>query len=294
VKTVQIVYIAVLAGFLLIYFIFHVLNMKKYREYLMPLNSRDYSYKALLAGCLGIVDALRLVEKGTLQANLSQKISMVFGSRNAHYYYKVHWAVKVFHLFLGVVLGALFCLLSEAGKTGLIVIPAAGTGLFFLADKTLDDQFKKRKMMLERDFPDFISKTILLMNAGMNARQAIERIVTESSKDTPLYRELQTVITDINAGIPESEAFGDFADRCRIKEITHFVSILQQNMRLGGSQMVYELKRMGTECWEMRKNVAKQLGETASSRLMIPLGIMLLAVVLICVAPVLIELGSIF
>jgi tight adherence protein C len=102
------------------------------------------------------------------------------------------------------------------------------------------------------------------------------------------------VLTDIRAGVSENEAFSDFAERCKIKQITNFVSILQQNMKLGGSQMLFELRRMGTECWELRKNVAKQLGETASSKLMIPLVLMLLAVVLICVAPVIIEFRSVF
>jgi tight adherence protein C len=57
--------------------------------------------------------------------------------------------------------------------------------------------------------------------------------------------------------------------------------------------MLFELKRMGTECWEMRKSTAKQLGETASSKLMLPLAIMLIAVILICVAPVIVELGRV-
>ena len=54
--------------------------------------------------------------------------------------------------------------------------------------------------------------------------------------------------------------------------------------------MLYELKRMGTECWEMRKLNAKQLGETASSKLMLPLCMMFLAVILICMAPALLQL----
>ena len=58
--------------------------------------------------------------------------------------------------------------------------------------------------------------------------------------------------------------------------------------------MLFELKRMGTECWEMRKNTAKQLGEKASSKLMIPLSIMFLAIILICVAPVILEFRSAF
>ena len=118
--------------------------------------------------------------------------------------------------------------------------------------------------------------------------------MSDAPKDAPLYTELQEVIQDIQGGLSENEAYRDFAERCKIRQITNFVSILQQNMKIGGNQMVFELRRMSTECWEMRKNTAKQLGETASSKLMIPLALMLLAVVLISVAPVILEFRSVF
>jgi tight adherence protein C len=219
---------------------------------------------------------------------------MLYGSRNISYYTKVHWSVKILYLFLGVILGSLFCILDASDYLMLLVIPLSGIGLFFLVDYNLDNQYKERKFKLERDFPNFISKLILLVNAGLNIRQAIERIVADSNKTDPLYKELQTVISDIKAGELEYEAYMDFSERCKIKQITNFVSIIQQNMKLGGNQMLFELKRMGTECWEMRKNTAKQLGEKASSKLMIPLSIMFLAIILICVAPVILEFRSAF
>lgn len=284
---------AVLISVSLFYTIFQAICYKKYKEYFSPLDSKEYSYKAFLPGCLGIVEALKLKGVGRYQAKLSQKIVMLYGSRFVAYYIKVHWAAKVFHFILGIILSSFFCLAGKADLNTLLIIPAFGIVLFFLADKGLDDKYKERKLKLERDFPDFISKLILLVNAGLNPRQAIERIVNESKK-APLYEELRCVITDIQSGISESQAYSDFAERCKIKEITNFVSVLQQNIKLGGNQMLFELRRMGTECWELRKSVARQLGETASSKLMIPLAIMFLAVVLICVAPVILEFRSVF
>lgn len=290
----QVICITILVILLLIYGICQGLNIKKYKDFFLPLDKKEYSYKAFLSGCLGIVETLKLTGAGRYQVRLSQKIVMLHGSRYVAYYSKVHWSVKIFYLFLGLILGTLFCLFGNVDYSTLLIIPVVGIGFFFLADKSLDDQYKERKFRLEKDFPDFMSKLVLLVNAGLNIRQAIERIITEARKDAPLYQELQCVITDIQAGVSENEAYADFAERCKIKQITNFVSILQQNMKLGGNQMLYELRRMGTECWEMRKNIAKQLGETASSKLMIPLVIMLLAVILICVAPVVLELRGAF
>lgn len=279
---------------LLLFGICHSIFLKRYGNFFEPLDRKTYSYKAFLPGCLGIVETLKLSGKGRYQTKLNQKLVMLYGSRYITYYTKVHWSIKVFYLFLGLIISSFFCLVGNFEYSALIIIPISGVGLFFLADKNLDDQYKERKYKLERDFPVFLSKLVLLVNAGLNVRQAIERIASEGRNDSPLYQELKTVVLDIQAGAVEYEAYSGFSERCKIKQLTNFVSILQQNMKLGGNQMIFELKRMGTECWEMRKNTAKQLGEKASSKLMIPLAIMFLAIVLICVAPVILELRSVF
>lgn len=290
---------AVVSGVLLLIFISvfaacHGVYSKRFAGFFDPLDSREYPYKAFLPGCLGIVESLKLSGKGRYQTKLNQKLALLYGNRHISYYNKVHWSVKVFYLFLGHIISSFICFAGSLGYQSLIIIPASGIGLFFLADRNLDDMYRERKLRLERDFPDFISKLVLLINAGLNIRQAIERIAAEGNEDSPLYQELRTVVLDIQSGMLEYEAYSAFSERCRIKQLTNFVSILQQNMKLGGNQMIFELKRMGTECWEMRKNVARQLGEKASSKLMLPLAIMFLAIILICVAPVIIELRSVF
>ncbi|MCX7773109.1 MAG: type II secretion system F family protein [Clostridia bacterium] len=278
-----------------IYAVFQKLFNQKHKAFFEPLDAKEYSYKAFLPGCLGIVEVLKLSGTGRYQARLNQKIAMLHGNRYLAFYSLVHWSVKVFYAFLGLWLGSLFCILGNTDAWGLLIIPAAAAGLFFLADKNLDDQYRERRFKLEKDFPDFVSKLVLLIHAGLNVRQAIERIVSDQhAKNLPLYQELLLVLTDIQGGSSETEAYSDFAERCKIRQITNFVSILQQNMKLGGSQMLFELKRMGTECWEMRKNMAKQLGERASSKLMLPLAIMFIAVVLICVAPVILDFRRMF
>ncbi len=290
----QAVYAAILVTIISVFAIFQANGKKKYNELFLHLDSKEYSFKGFLPGCLAISETLKLKGLGQYQVKLSQKIAMVYGNKNLAYYSKVHQAVKVFYTILGLVISTMLCILGKVNHKGLVIIITAATGFFFLADKTLSDKYKSRKFELERDFPDFLSKLILLMDAGLTVRQAIMRIISKSDSDTCLYKELRTAITDMEAGLSENEAYTGFAERCKIKQITNFVSILQQNLKLGGTQMVFELRRMNTECWEMRKNTAKQLGEIASSKLMIPLSIMLLAVILICVAPVIIELGSAF
>ena len=258
-----------ICGFILllnisIYAVFQAISSKKYQGFFDDLDNKDYSYKAFLPGCLGIVETLKLSGGGKYQTKLNQKLVMLHGSKYIAYYTKVHWSSKVFHMFLGIIVGSIICMLGDFDYSAFILIPISAIGMIFLADQSIDSQYKKRKFQLERDFPGFLSKLVLLINAGLTVRQAIERITKEGDCNSALYQELRTVMTDINAGEFEHEAYAAFAERCKVKQITNFVSILRQNMKLGGGQMLFELKRMGTECWEMRKSTAKQLGETAS------------------------------
>lgn len=278
-----------------VYMSLHLWQRGKYKEFLEPLDRKQYFFRPILAGGLWIAERLNFKVLGRYFGWLHQKIVMLNGSRYAAYYMKIHWASKILYLFLGVVLAGLLGFLGCAeGEEWYLIVPGAGIGLFFLADKILDDQYRNKVMSIKREFPDFVSNLVLLVNAGLSTRQAIERIVRDRGCETPLYRELFITLNDIKAGLTEHHAYTDFSERCKIKEITNFVGILMQSMKLGGGQMLYELKRLGVECWDMRKNAAKQLGETASSRLMFPLMIMFVAIIMICMMPALMELSNAF
>ncbi|MBP7177076.1 MAG: type II secretion system F family protein, partial [Thermoclostridium sp.] len=223
---------------------------------------------------------------------LYQRVVMVYGTRYAAYYLKVHWAEKVLYFCLGMAVASFLGAVSGSGAGFVPIIPIAGGGLFFLADKNLDDKAKKRKLQLMMDFPVFISKFTLLMNAGMHLRQALERIYVDVMERTPLYVELGTVLEDISAGITENQAWQEFSERCKVREITSFASIISQNAKIGGSKMVDELKRMTHETWEMRKHAARQMGETAAARLIFPLMLMFISILAIVITPAVIQFST--
>ena len=75
-------------------------------------------------------------------------------------------------------------------------------------------------MSIKRDFPDFVSNLILLVNAGLSIRQAIERIVRDRGAGTPLYRELYITLNDIQAGLTEATSLYRFFGALQDKEIT--------------------------------------------------------------------------
>jgi tight adherence protein C len=137
-----------------------------------------------------------------------------------------------------------------------------------------------------------VSKLVLLVNAGMTLNRAWEKICVETKKKTPLYLELKTTYLQIQGGKSESEAYEEFARRCRVREITKFVTLIIQNLKKGSDDMVPLLRLQAEECWELRKMRARQLGEEASTKLILPMMIMFIGILIIVVLPAVLQLNS--
>ncbi|AGC68429.1 type II secretion system F domain protein [Thermoclostridium stercorarium subsp. stercorarium DSM 8532] len=282
-------YAVIMISTFLFYVIMNQFARQKFSDELKILDVKEYPYRDFLAFGMWLYNKLNIPKSGSYHVFLYQRIVMVYGTRYAGYYLRIYWGEKFMYSFLGIIVACFVGAASGAGAKFVIAVPAAGTLLFFLADRNLDDRAEKRKLQLMIDFPAFVSKLALLMNAGMHLRQALVKIYDDSDKTKPLYEELGTVLADLEAGIGESQAWQEFSERCKVREITSFASMIVQNSKLGGKQMVNELKRMSHEAWEMRKNAARQLGETASAKLVFPMMLMLVAILIIALAPAIMQ-----
>ncbi|WP_243136863.1 type II secretion system F family protein [Alkaliphilus serpentinus] len=165
-------------------------------------------------------------------------------------------------------------------------------GIIYALNNEVKEKLKKRNLLIQIDFPDFLNKFILLINAGMNVPRALEKIIGDTQSDRPLYRELKLTYSEIKAGKSELQAYEDFAIRCKTTEITKFVSTLIQNLKKGNTELTHILKLHVVECWNLRKSIAKQLGEEASTKLLFPIMIMFIAILLIVLTPAVLTLSS--
>jgi Flp pilus assembly protein TadB len=181
---------------------------------------------------------------------------------------------------------------QSSGLGYIIFALVAGAAAIFLQEHEITNRVAVRHRKLQYEFPVFLTKLLLLINAGMTINKAWEKIVSESSTNTPLYKELNSTVMEIKGGIPEYQAYERFAQRCRVPEISKFASIIIQNLRKGNSELVQLLKIQSMECWEARKNLAKRLGEEASTKLLLPMVLMLLGILIIVSTPALLAINS--
>lgn len=262
-----------------------LLSSKRYKEYIEPLDSNEYKLRALIPAGLFIIDAIKYGYSTKYDRKLMAKIIEIYGAKYSHYYLNIHWANKLAYIMLTAFFLSLFGLSSKPdagyGVFSLIVLVAVA----FVSDNDLNEKIKKRRTSMQLDFPDFLNKLTLLINAGMTVTRAWEKIATGNKKEGVLYEELSITVADIRAGKSEIAAYEDFAKRCRIPEITKFVSVILQNMKKGNNEMVSILRLQASECWEMRKRTAMRLGEEASTKMLFPMMIMFLALLIVVIAP---------
>ncbi len=276
-----------------------------YAEEVEPLDEKEFKTKGLL--CIGLFLGDRLTPGRWLPGALREllrrygvrvtaQITELYGAKERDFYLRIHNANKwVLSLLVGMLLALLAMISCSNGdpETALIFCAGGVAALFgmpFLADRELEGKIEQRRESLQLEFPEFANKLILLVNAGTTISKAWERVVSGEERNSPLYRELRICAAEIQAGKPEAVAYEEFARRCKIKEIIKFVSVIVLNLRKGGSEVVPTLRAQADECWEARKATARRLGEKASSKLLVPMSIMLLGIIMIVALPAVLAL----
>lgn len=280
---------------------------KYYDEYLEYIDKKEYSLKDLFPAAFylineGTIDKIipNIISKKLVRYKnkVTAKILEIYGEDSLDFYIMVHRANKII---LSIVSSSVFFLITAVVSSGgdigsasmfFLLSIAALVGLGFLLDLSLNKKIEERRTSIRLEFPEFVNKLTLLVNAGMTISKAWEKIVADNKKEGPLYDELVRASAEITAGKPENIAYEDFGKRCKIKEIMKFVSIIVLNLRKGGSEVVPTLRIQGTECWEMRKAEAKRLGEEATSKIMMPLMMMFIGVIIIVATPAILSFSS--
>lgn len=284
-----IAFISVLGAVLLIY----ILSRGRYAQMMDEAEDSRFRFKELLPVGLYILEISGYRYSTGYDKRLLSAIMEITEPKLAHNQLKLHWANKILSLLSAFLFAAFVGVFSKPDAGFVIFAAAIIAGAFYFTDKELFDRVKMRRASIRLDFPDFVSKLMLLINAGLTVPRAWERIASDTAKNTPLYRELRLALQDIKSGKPEHCAYEEFAKRCRTPEITRFISVILQNQRKGNAEIVPLLRVFAMECWEMRKNTARRFGEEASTKMLLPLMLMFLAILLIVGTPAVLALRNI-
>lgn len=155
----------------------------------------------------------------------------------------------------------------------------------------IDKMIKEDRESVARDFPDFLSKLLLLLNAGMVISSALAKIADDYEKrkrtgeERYFYEELcgmQNRIRTSNAIL--AVEFSELALKTGRREVMRFSAILSDNIDKG-SALAEKLTQESEMLWTMRKKNAEEKGRIAETKLTFPMVLQLLVIILITIAP---------
>ncbi len=177
----------------------------------------------------------------------------------------------------------LIALLGVAGAAGIIFSEKE--------EKKKKELQRQRQMLL--DYSEIVSQLSLLLGAGMNLTLAWEKIAAayqsrrarKEVERREAYEEMVTVLNEIREGVGELQAFENFGTRCDMNVYWKLSSLIVQNIRKGSRGLQRLLEEEEREAFEQRKAEARKAGEEAGTKLLLPMGMMLILVLVILVVP---------
>ncbi|MBQ9828518.1 MAG: type II secretion system F family protein [Lachnospiraceae bacterium] len=183
--------------------------------------------------------------------------------------------------------------LKKSGSGRLIMI----TGLLVLGLLPLLWQERKRKRdrqrteELKEDYPEFAHEMILYLDCGMSILSAAVLIAGDMKKNRmsghALYRELVSSIEQIRNGGARDGVWEDFGKRCGLREYIRIGAFMAQFVRTGADNFRETLSDTARESASLRNESIKRKSETAGTRLLGPIVLLLLVVMTAVVFPAL-------
>lgn len=282
ISMLQVVMLLVGAVAVVFWILLYLKYTKAFDDYIAPLRSGQFFLQEVLFIGLGAMSMFRVNILSAKYRNKLRNMQELYGEQYGEYYLYVTTGVKYTYILTGF---PVVCLAAALANNVLVMVlgaVAVGAIIYYL-DIEVADGIKKREDKILSDLPSVLSKLTLLINAGLTTREAWNKVAM--SGEGILYTEMQTTVSEMQNGVSEVDAYRAFADRCVVKEVRKFTSTLLQNMQKGNSEMVFFLREMADESWQQKKHLVKRKGEQASSKLMIPVGMMLIAILVMIIVP---------
>lgn len=155
--------------------------------------------------------------------------------------------------------------------------------LVIYPDVVISQKSQKRHEEIMNSYPGVLTKISVLVNAGIPLIEAFDRV--SNSGNTVLYAEMHNCVDAINNGVPYDVAFERFSKKCGCREIRRFVTLCNQNIFNGDSDLIYLLGEISNTAWEERKTRAKLSSERASELLLLPIILMFSGVMIMVIVP---------
>lgn len=279
-------------GFALLFFIVVLaIKGKQYDALFSSLDDKEFPLKEVYSiGYAALILFKIDLQNDNSKRNqkLRQELKILYEEKYAEYYMRVVYSQCISIALLVLQLAFVFYGLSrDVAVFAIFAVLSVTVAYYFYSD--VDKRIQARSAELLDDFSDAVSNLALLTNAGMILREAWE--ATSKTGTGVLFKEMAIAMEDMNNGVADVEAIRRFGVRCIIPEIKKFSSTLIQGMEKGNKELSQNLMQQSNELWELKKQIVKRKGETAASKLLLPMIIMFVGILIMIIVPIFSNMG---
>lgn len=160
------------------------------------------------------------------------------------------------------------------------------SGVLFASEyiQKKEDQ-KKRLEEIQEEYPAFALRYAMLVSAGLTLRQALQRIAQGADGKKPLYQEIVRGVNELETGVSEGTVYENIGQRCNTPQMRKFGTLLASNLRKGQEGLSELLREEASLAMAERRENIRKKGETAGTKLLFPMLILLLIVFVVIMVP---------
>jgi len=152
---------------------------------------------------------------------------------------------------------------------------------YYYPEIWLKDIVKKRRAIVDKQFPFFLDLLVLTMRAGLNFGSATDHAVSKMTMG-PIKAEFTRMLRDIRTGMSRQEALVNLSIRMDVASITNFVAAVNQADETGGElvpALIAQSKQRRTERFLLAEKKANQ----APVKMLLPLVVFLFPIIFIII-----------
>lgn len=153
----------------------------------------------------------------------------------------------------------------------------------------LKEAGKNRDNLLMKQYPAFVNKLWLLLGTGMTVKTGIKQIIAESKNKDILIRELEYAVNQIDSGFDETAAYEELGSRLGLTVYCRLMNHISQNIKMGTRDLLELMEEEVNTSLSERKEFARKKGEEASTKLLIPMIMLMVTVMVIIIFPAVIS-----
>lgn len=145
-----------------------------------------------------------------------------------------------------------------------------------------------------RELPQFLNKITLMMEGGIVLTDAIDRIIEEREVNSGADNYFYGRLSDIRMLVIETNGnYGkeilNFARNTGVHEFIRIANIIMDNVEKG-ADLAEKLEAESRYLWFERKKKAEEAGKMAETKLTFPLVILLMSLIIMTIAPAMLEM----